>query len=205
MHGAIMVATRNRRGKKRRSSVSAARHRRAPVDYRATVAAQPHRCWLPAEYREHERAESVLGCLNLIWRIHEARNAKARLSKKPETPNPGISETEYEAGRRYGVIVAAYRQAIGTPKGTVGNGRSYVCAPETLCRANPEMCKCEINTARYRDATHVLHLAGQRAYNATYQVVVHEIIPTHSQLADLNCGLRALARAFGLTGNGRKS
>lgn len=177
MHGVIMVAVRNRRGKKRRSSVSAARHRRAPVDYRATVAAQPHRCWLPESLRAHERASDVLGCLNLLKRI---------------------SEHEYEAGRRYGVIVAAYRQAIGTPKGTIGNGRGYPCEPSACAKAGG--CECQDRTARYRDATRALILAGQRAYNATYQVVVQETIPTREQLADLCCGLRALERFLGLSG-----
>lgn len=176
MHGAIMVTTKNRRGKKRRSSVSAARHRRAPVDYRACVAAQPHRNWLPEALRGHERAENVLGCLNLLNRI---------------------SDEMYEAGRRFGVIVGSFRQVIGAPRGVIGSGRGYSCRP-TLCALDPEHCTCETRTAKYRDATHILTLAGQKPYSVTYQVVVQDMMPTREQLADLRWGLSALAKGFGL-------
>lgn len=196
----------NRKGRKRRSGQRTAAGRiiaRKPVDYRALAAAQPHRKWLPAAVRGDERAESVLGCLSLLWRIHEAKNAKAVELKQPTSPNQYISEEMYEAGRRFSVIVGSFRQAIGISGNATGSGRSYACEP-SACARDRSNCLCEIRTAKYRDATRVLVLAGQKAYNVTYQVAVSDMAPSDEQLADLRCGLLALAVAFGLTGR-RKS
>lgn len=182
MHGALSTMTLNRHGKKRRKRATGdrtatGRSRERQHDPRALVAAQPHRRWLPESLRAHERAESVLGCLNLLKRI---------------------SEHQFEAGRRFSVIVGAHRAVIGVPKGTIGSGRSYACEPMS-CLKDPQNCLCEIRTAKFRDATHVLILAGQRAYNVTYQVAISDMRPADEQLPDLICGLDALAKAFGLT------
>lgn len=183
IQGATVEISRNRKGRKRKSGRrTSGRLVAAPrIDHRASVGSQPHRNWLPASLREHERASDVLGCLNLLKRI---------------------SDHEYEAGRRYCVVVAAYRQVIGAPRGTIGSGRSHACEP-TSCLKDSTNCVCEMRTAQYRDATRKLILAGQRAYNVTHQVVVHEMIPNSDQLADLCCGLRALEKLFGLTNQRR--
>lgn len=172
----------NRKGRKRKSGrrEPSGRIRARPIDYRAVVAAQPHRNWLPEAVRGHEKAENVLGCLNLLRRI---------------------SDEMYEAGRRFGVIVGAFRQVIGAPRGVVGAGRGFTCNP-TLCLDDPA-CFCATKTARYRDAAQILTLAGQKPYNITYQVVVQDMMPSAEQLADLRCGLYALAQGFGLTRRGK--
>jgi hypothetical protein len=197
MHG--MIAIKNRKGRKRKSGRRTASGRLIPdkTDFKGFVAAQPHRNWLPESMAGHERAESILGCLNLMWRIHEAQNENARLSKKPTEPNPWISETQYEAGRRFSVIVGAFRQVIGAPRGTAGGGRGYACNP-SICLKNENKCICDIRTDNYKQACSYLQSAGQKAYNITYQVVISEIIPEPSQMADLTQGLAALERGFGL-------
>jgi hypothetical protein len=58
--------------------------------------------------------------------------------------------------------------------------------------------RCERRTANYRNACSYLQSAGQKAYNITYQVVISEMIPEPSQMADLTQGLAALERGFGL-------
>lgn len=177
MHGMI---GKNRKGRKRKSGRRASASGRVihpPVNYRATVGDQPHRNWLPATLREHERAESVLGCLYLLKRI---------------------SDEMYESGRLFAVIVGSFRSAIGTPKGFNAGGRGYLCEPAG-CRISPENCECEIRTVKFRDATSVLQGAGQKAYNITYQVAIHDMMPSAEQFGDLRAGLSALARGFGLT------
>jgi hypothetical protein len=119
----------------------------------------------------------VLGCLNLTKLI---------------------SDHAYEAGRRFSVIVGAFRQVIGAPRGTAGGGRGYACAPDHLPVRSIRGLLCERRTANYRNACSYLQSAGQKAYNITYQVVISEMIPEPSQMADLTQGLAALERGFGL-------
>jgi hypothetical protein len=70
----------------------------------------------------------------------------------------------------------------------------------SACAIDPQACLCEIRTANYRNACSYLQSAGQKAYNITYQVVISEMIPEPSQMADLTQGLAALERGFGLGG-----
>jgi hypothetical protein len=176
-----MTAIKNRKGRKRKSGRRTASGRLIPdkTDFKGFVAAQPHRSWLPEGQRRDEKAGDVLGCLNLTKLI---------------------SDHAYEAGRRFSVIVGAFRQVIGAPRGTAGGGRGWVCAPDTICLAKPEGCECERRTVNYRNACSYLQSAGQKAYNITYQVVISEMIPGLSQMADLTQGLAALERGFGLEG-----
>lgn len=179
IQGAEMAVIRNRRGRKRKSGrrEPSGRNIRPPVDYRAMAGLQPHRIGLPAALRESERAESVLGCLNLLKRI---------------------SEQEYEAGRRFGVIVGGYRSVIGTPRGTVGAGKGYNCEPSG-CLVDATNCTCEQRTAKFRDSSRALLLISQKAYNAVYQVAVHDFPCNSEQLKHLQAGLRGLANYYGLT------
>lgn len=182
MHGMIGL---NRKGRKRKSGRRTASGRLATqptIRDHGLVAEQPHRNWLPESLRGHERAGDMLGCLNLL-------NC--------------ISEHQYEAGRRFAVIVGAFRAMIGTPSGTAGCGRHYACFPELCARLRREdpagpLCLCEDRTAKYRDACSYLQSAGQKAYNVTYQVVISEMIPSQEQMSDLTHGLAMLARGFGL-------
>jgi hypothetical protein len=179
MHG-TMTGIKNRKGRKRKSGrrTSTGRLIAERVDFKGFIAAQPHRNWLPAALQQHERAGDVLGCLNL---------------KKL------ISDNGYEAGRRFSVIVGAFRQVIGAPRGTAGGGRGYGCNPSD-CQNLGELCICEQRTANYWNACAYLQSAGQKAYNVTYQVVISEMIPEPSQMAELTQGLAALERGFGLGG-----
>lgn len=168
----------NRRGRKRKSGrrTTSGRLIVDKTDFKGFIANQPHRRGLPEALRTHEKAESLLGCLNLTKRI---------------------SDEMYEAGQRFQVVVAGFRQVIGAPRGTAGNGRGYPCRP-TLCSAFPENCTCEQRTAKFRDACAYLQSAGQKAYNVTYQVVISEMIPSQEQMSDLTHGLAMLAKGFGL-------
>jgi hypothetical protein len=180
MHGVIGMLT-NRKGRKRKSGkrTSSGALERKSLDFRAMASLQPHRIALPEALRAHERGESYLGCLNLLKRI---------------------SEQQYESGRRFAVIVGAYRSVIGTPRGTAGTGGGYACNPDA-CKLDQAHCLCELRTARYRDATHALQLAGQNAYNFTYRTAVTDLECQADAMVHLRAGLDALARHFGL---GRK-
>lgn len=202
MHGTMQMPTeiRNRKGRKRKSGRREAngRPQRVPVDYRSMAALWPGRRDLAVDVRSSERAGSELGRLNLRWQAHEAREAHLRPYEK--TPPPGISEDQYEAGRRYAVIVGAYRAMIGVPAHLEGGGRGYDCVGDARCP--PDTCICKARQERYDDAycsirTHAAHLA----VNA---VAIHDQAISPDLVIHLREGLSALARHLGLT-NGRKS
>jgi hypothetical protein len=181
MHGIEMPTTiKNRKGRKRKSTRREpnGKPQRASVDYRSMAALNPDRRGLPEALRTHERAGSELGRLSLKQRI---------------------SDHEYEAGRRYAVIVGAYRATIGVPQGLSGGGKGYDCSP-TLCgtlrRNERHLCTCRGREGRYDDAycsirTHAAHVA----VNA---VAIHDQAIPPYQIEHLRAGLAALARHFGL-------
>jgi hypothetical protein len=180
MHGTITAMAQNpplnRRGKKRRKRASGDRTAtgrvcRKPVDYRAQAAAQPHRQWLPEAHRLSEKAGSVIGCLNLIGRI---------------------SDHQYEAGRRYSVIVGAYRSIIGCPTAMSGGGRGQGCTGDKNC----DPCRCQFLTNRYMRAYEAIPY--RKAHMAINRVVVGDELCDTVQLEHLRAGLNALARHFGL-------
>lgn len=182
---AHVTTIRNRKGRKRKSTRREpnGKPQRIPVDYRAMAALNPDRRGLPEALRTHERAGSVLGRLSLKKRI---------------------SEPEYEAGRRYSVIVGMYRAIIGAPGNLAGSGRGFGCNPQACINAkvnNRDICICKARTDRYDDAycairTHAAHLA----VNA---VAIHDHDISPDQLGALREGLAALARHFGLVRKGR--
>ncbi len=180
MHGLLPML--NRKGRKRKSGrrTTCGYLARAPVDYRAMAGNWPHRKSLPEAVRSDERGESVIGRLSLTKRI---------------------SGEMYEAGRRFAVIVGAYRAVIGTPNSGAGSGRGYVCEPTACMGDRQAVCLCEERTARYRDATKVLILAGQSVYNVTYRTAISD--EPCNDLPSLRNGLDALARQFGLVGKGK--
>lgn len=187
MHGNLGMTLdapviRNRKGRKRKSgrrTLSGALVRK-PVDYRSMAAAQPHRNWLPATLRESERAGTVLGCLNLL---------------------KCISEHEYEAGRRYSVIVGAYLAMASAPRGTSGQGKGYDCVGAMDCPA--ETCICLARTERYTRAYEAISRNGGRpAHMAVNWVAIQDQVCSAGHLDALRVGLAALARHFGLS-NGR--
>jgi hypothetical protein len=195
MHGTIAMSL-NRKGRKRKSgrrTPSGAVARRAPVDYRSMAALQPHRIRLPEALRSDEKAESVLGCLNLIYRI----------SKRTAANRPGITDEQYDAGRRYAVIVGAYLAMASAPRSTAGAGRGQGCAGDLDCPA--DTCRCRALTKRYTDAYVAVEKAGgHKVHLAVKRVAIHDQACELDQVEALKLGLSALARHFCLT-NQRKS
>jgi hypothetical protein len=196
MHGTMPML--NRKGRKRKSgrrTPSGAVARRDPVDYRSMAALQPHRIRLPEALRSDEKAESVLGCLNLIYRI----------SKRTAANRPGITDEQYEAGRRYSVLVGAYLAHVGAPRSTAGSGSGSHACPTGACE------KCKAITDQYMRAheaigkkcTGIPRIARE-THQAVNWVVIDDNLCNAEQLEWLKRGLSALARHFGLT-NQRKS
>lgn len=195
MHGTMPML--NRKGRKRKSgrrTESGAVIRAVPVDYRAMASVQPHRIRLPEALRGDEKAESVLGCLNLIYRI----------SKRTAGNRPGITDEQYEAGRRYSVLVGAYQALIGSPRSTAGSGNGGHACVTGACD------KCRATTDHYmraheaigRDCMGIPRIARQ-THAAVNWVVIEGNLCNADQLEWLRRGLTALARHFGLT-NHRK-
>lgn len=179
MHGTIGML--NRKGRKRKSGrrTSSGALARPKVDYRAMAAAQPHRNWLPEALRLSERAGTMLGCLLLTRHI---------------------SEEQYEAGRRYSVIVGAYHAVASVPGGTSGAGRGYDCPGSSDC----DPCQCRQRTENYMRAYEAIsRSAGRKAHFAINRVLWDKPV-SEDQLIHLKWGLDALAEHFGLT-NRRKS
>jgi hypothetical protein len=151
------------------------------VDYRALAGQQPHRRWLPESHRSDERAGSTLGSLNILYRT----------SVLPNANKPGVTDEQHEAGRRYAVIVGAYRAMIGAPRGDGGSGRGYACRGEEGCYP----CLCLARQKNYSNAYEALAEAGRPAVMAVNAVAVHD---QRADLDSLRAGLTALARHFGL-------
>jgi hypothetical protein len=190
--GHAMPTTTNRKGRKRKSGrrTTSGRVIHAPVDYRAMGALQPHRIRLPEALRCDEKAESVLGCLNLIYRI----------SKRTSANRPGITDEQYEAGRRYAVLVGAYLAMAGAPRSTAGNGHGGHECPTGTCDT------CRNAMERYMRAHEAIgrHCQGiprvcRHTHAAVNWVVIDDNLCTAEQLEYLKLGLTALARHFGLT------
>lgn len=180
MHGTLGML--NRKGRKRKSGRRTKSGDLVLVhpNYQTMAAEQPHRRWLPEAHRLSEKAGTVLGGLNLIGRI---------------------SNDQYEAGRRFSVIVGAYRSVIGAPRGTSDGGKGYACVGSAACPA--ETCICLARTNKYNRAYEALWDGGQLATKAVNRTAVHdEPCPEHN-MDLLRWGLDALAKHFGLTGKGR--
>lgn len=189
MHG-TMREIKNRKGRKRKSGrryPSGDIVRTPAVNYRGMAEEQPHRAWLPESVRGDERAASVIGCLNLLYRT----------SRLPSAKRPGLTDRQYNAGRRFSVITGEFRAAIGTPRGTAGGGRGYRCEP-TACLVDAENCICERRIRRFNDCASVLLSASQMAYNITYRVAVSDESCNEREVVHLKNGLNALAHFFGI-------
>jgi hypothetical protein len=195
MHGTM--PTLNRKGRKRKSgrrTATGALVRHVPIDYRSMAALQPHRIRLPEALRADEKAESELGRLNLFYRI----------SKRTAGNRPGITDEQYEAGRRYAVLVGAYLAAAGAPRATAGNGHgSHECL-SGACE------KCQQTVERYMRAHESIGRACmgiprtcRHTHAAVNWVVIDDNLCNAEQLEYLKLGLSALADHFGLT-NRRK-
>lgn len=176
MHGMI---GKNRKGRKRKSGYRepSGRAMRIEVNYREMAALQPHRRDLPENIRTSERAESVIGKLNLL---------------------KVLDEQQYEAGRRFAVITGAFRAAIQVPRTTGGNGRGYPCLPG-YCLINSEHCECEQRIRRFNECVSVLMHVSQRSYNQVYRTAVSDEVCDLDNMPHLIWGLNALVRYFGLT------
>ena len=151
-------------------------------DFRALAALQPHRVWLPQEKRLDQKADSPLGCLNLLG---------------------VISDAQYRAGLRYAVVVGKYRAVIETPRATAGSGRGYDCPGSALCAREADGCECARRKALYDAAFAAVMEAGQVAARAVARVAVYGEPCPQGALAALKRGLDALARHFGWLGQRR--
>jgi hypothetical protein len=146
-------------------------------DFRALAALQPHRVWLPERARLDQQAATPLGCLNILGIL---------------------SDPQYRAGVRYGVVVGHYRAVIEAPRSTSGSGRGYDCRGEADCgRAAERACECRRRKERYDAAFAAVLEGGQRAARAVARVAVHGEPCPQGALADLKRGLDALAKHFG--------
>jgi hypothetical protein len=167
----------NRKGRKRKSGkrTPSGALVRVHVNYQTLAAAQPHRHWLPEAHRLSEKAGTVLGSLNLTNRI---------------------SDLEYEAGRRYGIVVGKYRSVSGGPHGLNGSGRGYDC-PGLACLVSERFCECSDRKTRYFRA---LNAIGRYHIGVIVdRVAVHDQQIVDDQIEPLRLGLAALAIHFGLT------
>ncbi len=109
-------AGRKRKQGPRYPSGDLVRHRTTP---REVAAAMPHRSTVPAEDRHDHRAESELGRMCLRgW----------------------ITDSQFDAGRRFQAVTEAYRSVICAP-GRMGNGSgaAYQCRAESIC----DPCECK--------------------------------------------------------------
>jgi hypothetical protein len=138
---------------------------------------QPHRRGLKQDDRLSDRAESLLGRLNL---------------------NGLISNAQYIAGDQYGMIIGQYRSIIGAPRGTAGAGRGSDCAIGTGFECPDDECACARTTARYNNAFAALMKAGQRSAKYVARALHGQDI-TPEEFVYLKAGLEALAVHFGLT------
>lgn len=155
-------------------------NREVKIDYRALASQQPHRRWLPEKVRLDQKADSVLGCLNLI-------NV--------------ISDDQHEAGQRYARIVGQYQASIGTPTALSGNGKGYICKPMHCMRppAGVEtICECRRRKEHYDAAFAAVIEGGQKAAKVVARVAVWNEPYPRGQLGDLKRGLSALAKHFGI-------
>lgn len=139
------------------------------------AAQQPHRVWLPEASRMSAKAVTPLGGLNLVG---------------------AITDSQYEAGQRYVVIVAEYRASIGVPmKGQSASAKTYPCMGAFNC----EDCECRRRKQRYDRAFEAVSAASQRAAKAVAHVAVHEgRYHDNEELRYLRMGLSALVIHFGL-------
>lgn len=137
------------------------------------AARQPHRVWLPDKYRLSEKAATPLGGLNLVG---------------------AITDSQYDAGSNYVVVVARYRATIGMPlAGFTGSARSIACKGHKGC----DPCECRRRKERYDDAFAAVSEAGNRAARAVARVAVHGQACEAGEMDNLRRGLDALAKHFG--------
>ena len=174
-----------RTGRKRKASMHLSGAREIKVDYRSMASQQPHRRWLPEDVRLDQKADSILGCLNLV---------------------SSISDDQYEAGRKYAHVVGQYRASINPPAGTSGNGKGYICQASICLRPPPGEqieCECRRRKEAADSAFHAVMEAGQLAAKTVARVAVWNEQCPFGYLGDLKRGLSALAKHYGLT-NRRK-
>ncbi len=154
---------------------------------RADAGEQPHRRSMPLLHRTDPRAGSALGNLLLTGKL-------GPLDRKG-FPSEGAQRL-YEAGRRYAVVVGAYRAIIGTPSATSGSGRGYECLGEANCP--PQHCGCLQRTKAYNDAIECLLRKGGWVAHFVARVAVHDEDCPSDMVPTLMRGLTILAKHFGI-------
>lgn len=177
-----------RKRKQGRRTVSGNIAREPATNYRMLAGLQPHRSWLPKDKRESEKAATLLGALNLLYR-----------PATQFTPEFGITDQQAEAGRQYAVAVGRYRASIGSPSSMGGTGRGYACNPSHCYSGdNLDGCECLKRRRRYNDLREVLvRMRDRDAMRAVSDTAVREIAP--HDIHALRRGLNVLASHLGLT------
>ncbi len=192
------TALRNRKGRKRKSG-----RRRPSGDLTvpekrveewgvmdtdlADAGEQPHRRPVPLLHRTDPRAGSVLGNLLLTGKL-------GPMDRKGFPSE--AAQRLYEAGRRYAVVVGAYRAVIGTPCATAGSGRGYECLGEANCQ--PRSCTCLQRTEAYNNAVECLFREGQATAVVVSWVAVRDEDCLSVMVPLLRHGLAVLATHFGI-------
>jgi hypothetical protein len=189
--GMAKLSLPSRSGRKRkqgRRTASGATAREPATNYRALAGMQPHRNWLPAAMRESEKAATLLGALNLLYR-----------PATQFTPEFGITDQQAEAGRQYAVAVGRYRASIGSPSSMGGTGRGYACNPSHCYSGdNLDGCECLKRRRRYNDLYDTLRAMRDRdAMQAVNDTAIRELRP--HDIHALRRGLNVLVQHLGLT------
>jgi hypothetical protein len=144
---------------------------RESVNRRDLAEFQPHRRGLPEAQRLDQRAESLLGRLNL---------------------RGDLTDQQYDAGKQFSAIVVAYLAVIDAPNpfasaGDGTRGRSVLGDDE-----------CARRKERYDRAYEALWSAGQRPTRAVSSIAVHDR-EINLDLIYLTNGLDKLSEHFGYT------
>lgn len=176
MSGAVLQMARIGRKRKPGARKPSGDIRPEPAESpRAVAMRQPHRQMAPEDSRHDQRAETPLGCLNIIGAV----------------PN-----REYAAARRFAGIVGRYRSVIDAP----GTSRSIAGLMEPR-QAQGEPVDYHEAKAEYDAAFEALETAGNRAACAVSRMAVHgEPCPAYGFQA-LMRGLHSLVFHFDLTDN----
>lgn len=174
MHGVILRMANTGRKRKQGARKPSGDLRPEPAESpRAVALRQPHRQMAPEDSRHDQRAETPLGCLNIIGAV----------------PN-----REYAAARRFAGIVGRYRAVIDAP--SVSRSIAGLMEPR---RGPAEPVDYDEAKAEYDAAFEALETAGNRAACAVSRMAVHgEACPAYGFQA-LMRGLHSLAFHFDLT------
>jgi hypothetical protein len=140
-------------------------------DRMETASSQPHRRGLSEKDKLDEKAECLLGRMNL---------------------QKQISDAQYRAGAEFERVVARYRKVIDAPNPHPGS----IAGVGAYGRSEISREECERRKQRYDDAFEALGAVCRRSLMAVSDVAVHDR-PARFEMTYLRAGLDALAGHFG--------